>query len=264
MAASPAVSSYQQFFQQLASAPQRVLLLDYDGTLAPFTTNRSNARPYPAVRELLDRILALGTTRLIVISGRTARELPGLLGMANMPEIWGAHVLERIGMDGSHTVHRLTPNEEGLLHAAHAQLQASGLGEHMESKPGGLAVHWRGLETAKAKAVSSAAKDVFEDFAHHESLRMLPFHCGVELRVKTPNKGTVVEQVQRELPEDAAIAYLGDDVTDEDAFVALRSSGLAVLVSDDVRATAATVRLRPPDELVGFLCMWLNACGGTE
>jgi trehalose 6-phosphate phosphatase len=58
------------------------------------------------------------------------------------------------------------------------------------------------------------------------------------------------------LGPDTAVAYLGDDRTDEDAFMALRGRGLAVLVRPDLRATAAEVWIRPPDELLLFLQRW--------
>jgi trehalose 6-phosphate phosphatase len=264
MATSPVRSQYQSFFQQLADAPQRILLLDYDGTLAPFTVDRDHAHPYPAVRDILNCIMALGTTRVIIVSGRPAAELPLLLSLENTPEIWGSHGLESIDMQGRRKLHRLDPALEGLLHAAHARLKSAGLIPQVEAKPGGLAVHWRGLCKADAENVCTTATRVFHDLARNDQFRLLPFHCGIELRVKSPNKGTVVQLLQKDLHPLAAISYLGDDHTDEDAFEALRPSGLSVLISEHERRTAASVWLRPPDELVGFLSMWLSACGGYQ
>jgi trehalose-6-phosphatase len=56
------------------------------------------------------------------------------------------------------------------------------------------------------------------------------------------------------------VAYLGDDRTDEDAFKALAGRGLAVLVREELRPTAAAVWLRPPVELLDFLQRWMTAC----
>ncbi|PYX18171.1 MAG: hypothetical protein DMG84_00935 [Acidobacteria bacterium] len=67
--------SYGSFLDRLRSASARVLLLDYDGTLAPFSADRNLAFPYPEVPDLLARIMAEGT-RVVLISGRPARELP--------------------------------------------------------------------------------------------------------------------------------------------------------------------------------------------
>ena len=62
------------FLERLRCAPSRVLLLDYDGTLAPFQVNRDRAVPYPEVPPLIARIMAQGT-RVVPISGRPAREV---------------------------------------------------------------------------------------------------------------------------------------------------------------------------------------------
>ena len=67
-----------------------------------------------------------------------------------------------------------------------------------------------------------------------------------------------------EMPRDAATAYLGDDLTDEDAFKAIGNRGLAVLVRAEHRPTAAHVWIRPPQELLAFLTQWQAACGGPQ
>jgi trehalose 6-phosphate phosphatase len=55
-------------------------------------------------------------------------------------------------------------------------------------------------------------------------------------------------------------AYLGDDNTDEHAFQAVNGRGLSVLVRSGWRQTAAQLWLGPPDEVLGFLTRWLEAC----
>ena len=60
-----AVTSLEtDFFQRLRTCTQPVLLLDYDGTMAPFTVERSNASPYPGVVEALQGVLEGTNTRV--------------------------------------------------------------------------------------------------------------------------------------------------------------------------------------------------------
>ena len=47
--------------------------------------------------------------------------------------------------------------------------------------------------------------------------------------------------------------YIGDDVTDEDAFVAVASTGTGIVVSDEDRVTAATKQLKDPAEVRSLL-----------
>ncbi|MGA9496385.1 MAG: hypothetical protein WBV41_11045, partial [Terriglobales bacterium] len=63
-----AQSQLTPFLQTVAEAPQSALLLDYDGTLAPFHTQRDQAYPYPGVALILQEIVRNGRTRVVVIT----------------------------------------------------------------------------------------------------------------------------------------------------------------------------------------------------
>ena len=70
------------------------------------------------------------------------------------------------------------------------------------------------------------------------------------------NKGKALRWLMRALdpdPQAALAIYLGDDVTDEDAFRALRDDGVGILVGPANRSTAATYQLHGPDQVEVFL-----------
>jgi trehalose-6-phosphatase len=81
----------EQFMRAVAESPASALLLDYDGTLAPFCLNRQQAIPYPGITELLQEIIANGRTRVVIITGRNAHEVIPLLAIHSDLEIWGCH-----------------------------------------------------------------------------------------------------------------------------------------------------------------------------
>jgi len=243
--------AYSPFLERLRSAASRVLLLDYDGTLAPFSIDRSLALPYPKVPQLLVRIMAQGT-RVVLISGRPVRELLLLTGISPQPEVWGSHGLERLMADGHYEVSSVPAHQDYLLAAASLT----------EVKPGGVAVHWRGLDPAKAERLAKEVPRIWKPLLDRAPLRLLDFDGGLEIRVAGPGKGDAVRVILGEAGEDSAVAYLGDDQTDEDAFRALKGSGLTVLVRPQSRPTTADVWLQPPHELLQFLEEWLRATGG--
>jgi trehalose 6-phosphate phosphatase len=249
------------FFDQFCRSGPRVLLLDYDGTIAPFTANRHRALPYSTVPDLLDCIMSTCRTRVALITGRAAREIPPLLGINPHPEIWGTYGMERLRADGRYSVAPLTHEEECSLEEADAKLEREGVGELVELKPGALAVHWRGLKASQAEEVKAVAYRVLAVFAN-SNLLLSEFDGGIELRLRTRGKGDVVRAVVSELGRDVPVAYLGDDSTDEDAFRMLNGRGLTVLVRPTYRFTAAQIWIRPPAELVQFLTTWVQACGG--
>ena len=86
----------EPFLRSVAQSQNSALLLDYDGTLAPFSIDRKRALPYAGVTTLLQELVDTGRTRVVIISGRNAYEVGPLLGVKPCPEIWGSHGLQRL------------------------------------------------------------------------------------------------------------------------------------------------------------------------
>lgn len=251
------------FFDRLRRTSARFLLLDYDGTLAPFTSERARAFPYPGIPGLISEIMRSGT-RVVLISGRSAPEVLFLIGIHPHPEIWGSHGSERLLPDGSYEVKPPSFEHQAALQKVARALESSGVASRMETKPGAIAVHWRGLTTEEREPVERLARNVFMSAVAEDGLELLPFDGGLELRARGRNKGDAVSAVLAESGSEVAAAYLGDDQTDENAFRAIKGRGIAVLVRPEYRPTEADVWVRPPDELGRFLRDWLVACGAKE
>lgn len=250
------------FLQQLKTAPSSALLLDYDGTLAPFHVARNQAFPYPGAIAILEKIAQSGRTKVIIISGRPIVELRALLAPMNSLEMWGTHGLEHQLSNGSYSC--VPINEEDVVALAKAQewIVAAGLLSRAEIKLGGIAIHWRGLSPAEAKSVQSLTLDGWTKIAEQSRLKLLQFEAGLELRVSHPDKGDAVTSILADLEPRAPVAYLGDDLTDEDAFRVLNGHGLTVLVKDTYRETNADTWIRPPQELIDLLERWLISISG--
>jgi trehalose-phosphatase len=248
------------FFERVGQSPARALLLDYDGTLAPFTLDRARAFPYREIPELIAQIMR-HRTRVVLISGRPATELLFLSGIHPHPEIWGSHGAERLRPDGSYEVDTPPHQQRTALQLASRSLQACGLGVRTETKPVGIAVHWRGLSPEERDMIENKVRHLWSSPMNEYGLQVVPFDGGLELRAPGKNKGDAVTTILGEIGPKGAVAYLGDDQTDENAFRAIKGRGLAVLVRTEPRPTMADVWLRPPEELGRFLRGWLAACG---
>lgn len=251
------------FFNDLAKAPKRVLILDYDGTIAPFSADRRRALPYAGISQLLQQVMESCATRLVVVSGRAAYEVPPLLGLNPAPEIWGAHGVERIGPDGRYEQNACSDEALAVLARAETLLEQQGLGQCLEIKLAAVAVHWRGLAPSKVLTIRTKAYRTLEPLANQPDLVLAEFEEGVEIRLRSANKGIVLKTLVSEMDVSVPVAYLGDDSTDEDAFRALNGRGLTVLVRPKHRFTAAQMWLKPPDELMQFFTAWIKACRGT-
>ena len=247
------------FLERLALAPEAALMLDYDGTLAPFTTQRDRAFPYPGVAALLQEIVTEGSTRVVMVTGRRAAEVRGLLGVQPYPEVWGLHGLERLKPSGSSELVAADPESRKILVQAKEWLESIGL-EHLgEVKPGSIAVHWRGIQEEEAAEMRKKVLLRWMPLSFRRNMRLLQFDGGMELRLAVRSKANAVRTIIDEMSADAAVAYLGDDHSDEEAFAALNCHGLTVLARPEWRPTRADLWVTPPQGLLEFLAQWLWA-----
>jgi trehalose-phosphatase len=250
-----------EFFHAFAGSVRPLLLLDYDGTLAPFRVDRFKAQPWAGVRELLQRIQQRGQTDMVVITGRPSEEIAPLLTLDTPLEVWGLHGAERLYPDGRRELEQAPDVTRAKLDELREHLRHDNLGGLFEDKPNAAVMHWRGQSPQNARLIERRTRELFEPLAQLEGLTLLKFESGLELRVGR-DKGGAAREIVREAGLGRPVAFLGDDVTDEAAFRAVNEVSaphLSVLVRRELRETAADVWLRPPAELRTFLKRWLDA-----
>lgn len=264
---------------RVVSAGERLLVLDYDGTLAPFRRERMQAFPAEGAVEALRAVLDSGATRVAVMSGRPVHEIVELLGDLEVTVV-GSHGAE-FRLPGRDTVvlplddesRALLDRAEELASDAAAGGRASEAptsGRATEADPvsmverklSSVALHTRGLDPELAQETENAVRDLWSDLTRGSDFECRDFDGGVEFRILGRDKGTALRSLLRDLPPDTLCVYLGDDETDEDAFAVVRSSGIGVRVGREERPTLATGRLDDPAAVVEFLRHWDRATAG--
>lgn len=224
--------------------PDRPLLfLDYDGTLAPIVDDPAAAVPHPAVPDLLAELMALHP--VVVVTGRDLAALGRLLPVP--VQAVGLHGVEEGTVGGAVRSTALEAHAADL-----ARLRASvppGDGIALEDKGAGFAVHYRAApdDAAARAALSAWAADVPDGLVPIWGKKV------VELRPEGVSKGTAVARLAAAHPDRTPV-YLGDDVTDEDAFralAALRTPSVTVKVGEG--ETDAGHRLADVEAVVAYL-----------
>jgi trehalose-phosphatase len=243
--------------QRLRSAPRSLLMLDYDGTLAPFNVDRFAAVAYPGVEDRLATLSELARVRLVLVTGRSARELRRLLPPSTKAEIWGSHGREQLKCNGSYKLFALDSMQQATLQRVAREMATLGFAETLEVKPSSLAVHWRSFDPDMQEQIRTSIQSIFDHLTEPGRLHLLPFDGGLELRSTDITKGSAVGHILAEEPVAIPTAYLGDDLTDEDAFAAVGNRGFSILVRTEVRTSFARFWLRPPEELLAFLDAWI-------
>lgn len=240
------------FWGRLSGLRKMLLMLDYDGTLAPFSSDRLLALPYPGIREVLDRLAACPDCRLAFVTGRPVAELLPLLGLSRPVEIWGEHGGERLRTDGRY--HLETPSAQAMSGIALAYDLAlrTVAPKYLERKGLSVALHVRGASPAEATQILAEVGTVWDELCITYALQVQTFNGGLEIRIPGFSKADAVHTLLQETGERHAAAYLGDDFTDEDAFAALGSQGISVLVGEE-RFSKADWLLQAPQDVLAFL-----------
>ncbi len=252
--------SLEDVFSQVRSAKDRVLLTDYDGTLAPFVYERDRAIPYPGIMEILNEIAAAPRSRLIMISGRSLQDLSRILKLDTPIEMWGTHGWERQNVKGERTTWPISDSNREALYEVINWAENEEISSHLEVKPASVALHWRGTDARVREHLMDRSATIMAPIAKKTMMELHEFDGGRELRVPGRDKGHAVKAILADVvQEESALAYIGDDRTDEDAYAAIGNRGLRILVRNEAHETRADMILRPPRELRRFLEGWLAA-----
>ena len=211
-----------------ARAPGAPLLiaLDVDGTIAPIVPNPEEAAVPAATRRVLAALAARSDTRLAVVSGRGAADAARIVALDHLWVI-GNHGAEVVAPDGATSVDpRVAPWAPAIAAAARALAPAAArvAGASVEDKRWSLSLHYRRVgDEREVAALEAAAARV----AAESGLLLKHGKKIFELRPPVEvDKGTALLHLARRLgadAPDAALLFAGDDLTDEDAFRALRA-----------------------------------------
>ncbi|HEV7588650.1 MAG TPA: trehalose-phosphatase [Longimicrobium sp.] len=247
-----------------------VLLLDFDGTLAPIVDRPELAAMPEPTRRALERLMARPGVEVAVVSGRglaDARERAALPGIAYA----GNHGMEIHG-PGIDRIHPEAAAARPVLERAAGELRAALEdipGAFVEDKELTLSVHFRLAPRDRLDELHGIVRRVVDPL---DGVHLTEGKQVIEVRPNVDwNKGRAVLFLldQMRPPPEAPVLYFGDDRTDEDAFRALAGfspSAEGVLVADHPpESTAATSFVHTPaevGEVFAALAHQLPSCAG--
>jgi alpha,alpha-trehalase len=226
------------------------VFLDYDGTLTPIVDRPEQATLSEPMRRAVARLAR--SCPVAIVSGRDLPDVRALVGL-DMLSYAGSHGFDIAGPGGPHAPPPKATEALPALDAAERRLRdalADVEGATVERKRFSIAVHYRLVPAGGVDAIERAVDDV------HRAQPGLRRRAGTKVFELQPavdwDKGAAVRHLLQGLGldgPDASPVYVGDDLTDEDAFRTLAQGGVGVVVLDTPRETAATYRLRNPEEV---------------
>ena len=206
----------KQFIEDFKSKKEKLLILDYDGTLVGFKNNPSDAKPSNDLYDLLDQLQAEKNTTVAIISGRDKDTFDSWFGNKNYNLVtdhgvwwfsdkkWTA--LERVKTEW---MENIMPILETFVDRTP--------GTFIESKKYSLAWHYRMADPELAKIRTIELNTVLTSMVANNELSILQGNKVIEIKSSNVNKGRAMNQIILQKTYDF-IAIAGDDWTDEYMF----------------------------------------------
>lgn len=231
-------------------AKKRLLILDYDGTLVPFSSNPSDAIPGSHLIELLENLSS--DNDVYIISGRSGSWLETYFGALNV------HLISEHGARTKHPGKHWTNEvqvksewKEQAIQIMHTYVRRCAHST-VEEKEYSIVWHYRNAHPEQGKLRSSELYAELSEYAHNRHLEVMKGNKIVEIRNSGIDKGVAIRKVIGKNQYDYIFA-VGDDTTDEDMFKALSGSKNSYTIKVGSDASFAKYNLYTPQMVIALL-----------
>jgi trehalose 6-phosphate phosphatase len=254
------LADVKQAISKRPAGTRLLFLSDYDGTLAEFDPDPTIPRPTPQTAELLCKLAGRPDISFGIVSGRRVSDLRTRTQLPSRVYLAGLHGLE-IEVGARRWQHPDLDPARQYVRSLYERLDdvRNVPGLVLEDKHASVAVHVRAVEPARQMGAIARADRCAEEWLVSGKLRRLTGSSVVEyLPNIAAHKGDATRWIAKDVEERCHqpvwTVFVGDDVTDEDAFKAI-DNGIGVLVGS--RDTFATHRVADPNEVCSLLD-WLT------
>lgn len=247
----PVPLSHEDLLEASRQAQTRMILLDYDGTLAPYASLPQNAVPTPALIDLLQRLGQDERTTTAVISGRSRADLERWFG--GIKNIWlaaehGAVLRSPVSREWEQAHANCSDDWKGRVYPILEHFVARTPGSFIEENEFSLVWHYRMADPEFGDWLANDLVANLEQMLAESPVRAVKGQKTVEVKLVWANKGDVYSRLLQTEPKPDFIMAAGDDVTDEDLFAQLPPSAWTIHVGPS--RSRARYYVAGPDEMV--------------
>jgi trehalose 6-phosphate phosphatase len=236
-----------------------ILFLDYDGTLSPIVNRPEDAVLLPGMESVLEKCAARYT--VAIVSGRDTDDVAARTGIKGIIYA-GSHGFSIKGPGNLRMEHEkadeILPKLSTIEKELNAAFSNGPDGVQIERKRYAITIHYRNADPAGVSDIKILADQVV---GNHQGIKKEKGKMIIEIKPDIDwHKGMALKWILEKLNlwDDPGVfpVYVGDDVTDEDAFRMLQGKGMGIIVGSHSDLTSASFRLRDVKEVKVFL-EWL-------
>lgn len=233
------------------NATNKLLLLDYDGTLVDLASTPEKAKPSEHLLNILIKLIKKSHTEVIIISGRGYQDIDKLLGHLPIKIIaehgamikengeWAKQIVENVFWKN-----KTFP----ILNKITLSCPKS----FIEEKHFSLAWHYRNAELKSGEIHSRELIRVLESIIPSHNIKILDGNKVVEVMTKEIGKGKAVKNLIEQTKYDSILS-IGDDKTDEEMFEVLLHNTNAATVKVGNGKTFAKYKLDDVSNVISLL-----------
>jgi alpha,alpha-trehalase len=242
----PSAFLKQSKFHSIVAGKTPVLFLDYDGTLSPIVKHPEDAQLSKEMKEVLEQCAEKFT--VAIVSGRDMDDVKSKVAIENLIYA-GSHGFRISGPNGLYMEHEKSEEILQQLDQIEKELNKSLnniVGLQIDRKRYAVGIHYRNSEESELPKIMKIVDDLlkrFPEFKKGGGKKIVEIKPIVDW-----HKGKAINWIMKNLRfsgnPDMVPIYLGDDVTDEDAFRTLSDKGIGILVGFHDQPTAAKYSLK--------------------
>ena len=209
---------------------ERLIFLDYDGTLVGFNENPDDSKPDQELIEILDYLTKDKKNHIVIISGRGRQSLeewmkPYSLDIVAEHGVW----IKRMGKPFKTLLKINASWKKETLSLLERYVNRTP-GSFVEEKDYSLVWHYRKVETGLGEVRTRELTSHLKYMTANENLDVLEGDMIVEIKNSEINKGKAAQKLMKIYPEADFLLALGDDFTDEDTFKAMPEEAYTIKV----------------------------------
>ncbi len=232
--------SREKMLKEFGQAKERLIFLDYDGTLTGFHGDPRDAKPDEELKGLMKQLVAEDKNKVVVISGRDKDTLGEWMGQFPITLIAEHGVwIREAGQDWRTVIAMRSDWKKEIFPLLELYVNRTP-GSFIEEKDYSLAWHYRKVETGLGELRTRELTSHLKYISSNSNLVVLEGNHVVEIKDREVNKGRTAQQWLDQTPHDFVMA-IGDDATDEDTFKVMPEQGYTIKVGSTTSAARFNV-----------------------